>query len=68
MKAEKRMRSATEPATSATVMTANVIWYSMKSASGMVFASGLTLSISMPRRNRRSAEPNHAPSPVKAKL
>ncbi len=32
------MRSATEPATSATVMIANVIWYSMNSASGMVFA------------------------------
>ena len=33
------MRSATEPATSATVMIAKVIWYIMNSISGMVLAA-----------------------------
>ena len=60
------MRSATAPATSATVMIANVIWYSMNSASGMVFAAGLTSSIVMPARNQRSSVPIHGPSPTKA--
>jgi hypothetical protein len=63
--AEKRMRSATEPATSATVMIANVIWQSMKSASGIVFAAGLTLSMVMPARKARSRLPGHGPSPTK---
>ena len=34
------MRSATEPATSATVMMAKVIWYIMNRLSGIVLASG----------------------------
>ena len=55
--AEKRMRSATDPATSATVIIAKVIWYSMNNASGIVFASGLTPSNVMPWRNSRSEQP-----------
>ena len=65
MKAEKRMRSATEPATSATVMTANVIWYIMNSASGMVLANGLIDVGVMPARKMRSRLPRNGPSPVK---
>ena len=60
------MRSATEPATSATVMIAKVIWYSANSASGMVLAAGLTLSIVMPIRNTRSSVPIQGPSPTNA--
>jgi len=47
-------------------MIANVIWYSMKSASGIVFAAGLTLSIVIPIRNQRSSVPIQGPSPTKA--
>jgi hypothetical protein len=47
-------------------MIAKVIWYSMNSASGIVFAAGLTLSMVMPARNQRSSVPIHEPSPTKA--
>ena len=51
------MRSATEPATSATVMIAKVIWYIMNSISGMVLAAEWIVSRPMPRRNSRSRLP-----------
>ncbi len=65
-KAENRIRSATEPATSATVMIAKVIWYIMNSISGMVLAAECTVSMPMPRRNSRSRLPRIVPSLPKA--
>ncbi|MEY9663153.1 hypothetical protein ABIE80_001861 [Bradyrhizobium diazoefficiens] len=47
------------------MMIANVIWYSMNSDSGIVFAAGLTLSSVMPARNQRSSVPIQGPSPTK---
>src|SRR2546421_515769 len=40
-KAQNLIRSATEPATSATVMIANVTWYSMNTASGVGVSAAL---------------------------
>ena len=56
-KAAKLIRSATDPATSATVMTAKVIWYIMNRISGMVLAKGLTEFMPMPVRNHLPKEP-----------
>ena len=62
------MRSATAPATSATVITAKVSWYIMNKTSGIVFANGLTEPIVMPERKKPRKAPINASSPVKERL